>query len=97
MALVPVGQTCAGRLTSQAHAWRWHKVWPFLAQECPQLQLHTMIEPNAMERLDDSRLHMRWQAKPTQPLQRLLKGAEAFSLHLVPPGSPLSVNPEDSR
>eukprot|EP00971_Amphidinium_carterae_P088067 1742096-Amphidinium_carterae.1 len=40
-------------------------------------------------------LHDR-QAKRTHPSHGLLEGAEAFSLHRVPPGSPLSVNPEIS-
>eukprot|EP00971_Amphidinium_carterae_P136161 2698020-Amphidinium_carterae.1 len=46
-----------------------------------------------MEGFDNPGLHVRWQAKRTHP-SHLLKGAKAFPLHRIPPGSPLSVNPE---
>eukprot|EP00971_Amphidinium_carterae_P277260 5502585-Amphidinium_carterae.1 len=50
-----------------------------------------------MEGFDNPSLHVHWQAKRTHPSHRLLKGAKAFSLHRVPPGSPLCVNPEVTR
>eukprot|EP00971_Amphidinium_carterae_P344505 6484941-Amphidinium_carterae.2 len=50
-----------------------------------------------MERFNNSRINMRWQAKRTHPSHGLLKGAKAFLLHRAPPRGPLCVNPEVSR
>eukprot|EP00971_Amphidinium_carterae_P076832 1517710-Amphidinium_carterae.1 len=64
-----------------------HGAWPSLRRNASHF---SSLEPSTMEGFNNPGLHVRWQAK------RAHKGAKAVSLHRVPPGSPLSVNPKVS-